>query len=599
LHPALLDAALHAMAFDPRTDNGAVPFSWQGLSLHASGATAVRVRLTRTGEGPMTLAVASPSGELIASVDALVTRTLSADQMQGDRRARDGLFGIDWLPASVPAEDASAAVAGRVHLLELDASPTGLAAHIREANPHITVQPRSHLTELADVEGPSVPGVVLVPVSGGADGGVAGAAHAVTSRVLGLVQLWLNDARFMDSRLVFVTRGAVSGVDPAAAAVWGLVRSAQSEHPGRFGLLDVDGAEASLAAVPSALAVDEPQLAVRAGEVCVPRLARVTSAEGDGVVWAGVEGSVLVTGGTGGLGALVARHLVSEHGVRDLLLVSRRGREAEGAGELVAELIELGARAEVAACDVADREALSDLFAQHAVGAVVHAAGVLDDGVIGSLTPERVDAVLRPKVDAAWNLHELTRDRDLSAFVLFSSAAGILGSAGQGNYAAGNAFLDALALHRRELGLAAVSLAWGAWAQEGMLAEADAERLARAGMPPLEAGEGLELFDAALATDEATIVPVKFDLPVLRAHGEVLPLLRGLIRGRSRRTVASSENAVSLVQRLRSLDDSEQHDVLLAMVRAEVAGVLGHVGGEAVEASRAFQDLGFDSLTAV
>ncbi|MER7438106.1 SDR family NAD(P)-dependent oxidoreductase, partial [Pseudonocardia alni] len=250
------------------------------------------------------------------------------------------------------------------------------------------------------------------------------------------------------------------------------------------------------------------------------------------------EGTVLVTGGTGGLGGLLARHLVATHGVRHLLLTSRSGADAPGAAELVSELGELGAQVSVAACDVTDADAVAALVAgvsgAHPLRAVVHTAGVLDDGVLASLTPGRLARVLAPKVDGAWNLHRATEHLDLDAFVLFSSVAGVFGGAGQANYAAGNAFLDALAAHRAAAGLPGVSLAWGAWGQEaGMTAgldERDVRRAAESGMPLLAAGQGLALFDAALATGRPALVPVRLDLATLHRRGTVPPLLRGLVR---------------------------------------------------------------------
>ncbi|MFD4984974.1 beta-ketoacyl reductase, partial [Streptomyces sp. NPDC058383] len=371
--------------------------------------------------------------------------------------------------------------------------------------------------------------------------------RSLTSRVLGQIQERLSDARFAESRFVFVTRGAVGGQDVAAAAVRGLVRSAQSENPGCFGLIDLDPAE-PIALPSTVLYTDEPQLIIRNGDVLAGRVVRQALNEHEeDLAWAAGEGSVLITGGTGGLGAVVARHLVAEHGVRRLLLVSRRGLAAEGAETLVDELTELGSDVVVEACDVSDRDALERLLSRHRVSAVVHAAGVLDDGVVGSLTPERLDKVLRPKVDAAWHLHELTHDQNLSAFVVFSSIAALFGSAGQGNYAAGNAFLDALMERRRAQGLPGVSLAWGPWDQSGgmtgTLSEADAERMARAGVPALSVDLGVALFDAALASGGAVVAPVRLDLPVLRAQGEVPALLRSLIRVRSRRVAAVAGSA--------------------------------------------------------
>ncbi|GLZ28442.1 hypothetical protein Lesp02_06320 [Lentzea sp. NBRC 105346] len=803
VHPALLDAALHALSLDGAELR--LPFSWHGVTAHASGATAARVRLT-TGE-QVSLAAFDTTGRPLVTVGSLVTRPVDAGRLTRP----DALFRVDWIPVPVPAAASDA----------------------------VFVSCRS--------------------------------VHAA----LNLVQSSLAES----ARLVVVTRGTtaarpgegVSDVD--GAAIWGLLRSAQSEHPGRFVLADIDDHEASLAVLRSAVALDEPQLAVRAGEVLVPRLVREDSSgeldlpaepwrldvveagsieglravprpldpladgrirvavraagvnfrdvvvclgmvpgqegvgsEGAGVVlevgpgvtgftpgdrvmglfdgafgpvatadarmvvpmpagwsfadaaavpvafltayyglrdlaglragesvlvhaaaggvgmaavqlarhwgaevygtaspgkWgtlramglddrhiassrttefsrafgkvdvvlnslagefvdaslallapggrfvemgktdirqgidgyrafdlseAGPErigellaevlalfergvltplpvtawdvrrapealrhlsqarhvgklvltmprpldpdGTVLITGGTGTLGGLVARHLVERHGIRHIVLTSRSGGESGVPG------------ARVVACDVADRDQLAALLStlDHPLTAVVHAAGVLDDGVIESLTPDRLDAVLRPKALGARNLHELTRDADLAAFVLFSSAAGVLGGAGQAGYAAANVVLDALAEQRRHRGLPATSVAWGLWAQASAMTGHLGDDERRRG---LATDHALALFDRAVASSRPMLVAMN---PMGREP--VSPLLRGLVRP-ARRVVGPEAGA------------ARQPTGLTELVRSHVAAVLGHASADDIAADRAFQELGFDSLTAV
>ncbi|MET0234480.1 MAG: SDR family NAD(P)-dependent oxidoreductase [Kibdelosporangium sp.] len=896
IHPALLDSALHALGLGAASENAnqnALPFSWNGVSLYATGASALRVRLTVSDT--IALEVADDAGRPVASIDSLVLRPVSAGQL-GETSQRDSLFRVEWVTAA--EADAWAGdwttVSGSLESLE------------------------------------AVPDAVVVTTEPGDSPDVV---RAATHRILGLLQSWLADDRFTSSRLVVTTRNAVAtgageGVtDLAGAAVWGLVRSAQSENPGRFVLADLDVTDPDSGELDAVLASGEPQVAVRSGVVLTPRLARPAGVlappadapawrldstgrgtlanltlvacpeavkplaagevrisvraaglnfrdvlnalgmypgdagpmgvEGAGLVtevgpgvidlvpgdrvmgllpWAfgpavvadhrvivklpahwsfvqgasvpvvfltayyaladladlqpgesllvhaaaggvgmaavqlakhwgaevfgtaspakqhslraqgladdhvassrtldfaddflartdgrgvdvvldslagdfvdaslrllprggrfvemgktdvrdpaavaashpevsyqafelfdagpdrirqvlgelmklfengalhplpiatwdvrrapeafrfvsqarhvgkvvltvpsamGSRGTVLVTGASGTLGGLVARHLVTEHGVRHLLLTSRRGQ----APELVAELTGLGATVTMAACDVADREALrgllADIPADRPLTGVVHAAGVIDDGVIGSLTPGRIDTVLRPKVDAAWNLHELTEEADLAEFVLFSSAAGLFGGPGQGNYAAANAFLDALAHRRRAGGLAATSLAWGLWDQRsaitGDLDEAGLKRMSRGGIQALSSAEGLALFDSAADLGEPAVVPMRLDLAGLRAQPQPHPLLRGLVRAPARRVVEAGTAAAaeSLRDRLAGLPAQDAERALADLVATHVAAVLGYPDAAAVDRDRSFRELGFDSLTSV
>ncbi|RZS32687.1 acyl transferase domain-containing protein [Herbihabitans rhizosphaerae] len=536
LHPALLDAVLHALDLVDGGSNGdgmRLPFAWTGVTLHAAGASSLRVRLAKADDG-VRFDIADAAGAPVASVRSLVVRELSPESLRSG--GNDSLYRLEWTEVSAARGEVPQTVVHRVESI-VDSTGDGVPTATREA------------------------------VNG----------------VLTAIQEFLAADAAEDSRLVVVTRDG----ELSHAAVHGLVRAAQAENPDRLVLVSSDDAPADLLA--TAIASGEPELAVREGRVLAPRLVRDQSTSGS----PNFGDTVLITGGTGGLGALVARHLVAVHGVQRLVLTSRRGLDAPGAVELRDELIGLGADAIVAACDVSDRDAVATLLSEHPVNAIVHTAGVLDDGLIASLTPERIDTVLRPKVDAAWHLHELAGE--LSAFVVFSSVAGTFGGAGQGNYAAANGFLDALAEHRRAAGQPAHALAWGLWAGAGMgssLAEADLLRAARDGLPAVSQEDGLALFDRALTADGGALLPLPLDLNALRTKGSALPsVLRGLVRVPARRAAAAAVVAGDTSR----LDERE----LLNLVRTHVAAVLGHASGDAVEPSRAFSELGFDSLAAV
>ncbi|MFY1593310.1 SDR family NAD(P)-dependent oxidoreductase [Micromonospora sp. WMMD737] len=626
VHPALLDGALQAMSiggFLGRMGDGAdatvprLPFAWTGVSLLAAGATALRVRVAAAGEVGVSFQVADATGAPVLHVDSLIMRRVSGDSLGAARSGRhESLFQVDWPPLPVPTGPVPAATRWVALGDDLALSAACEAAGAR-------VRTDVGLDSLGDLlaGGEPAPEAVIVPIGDAGDPtdpALAGQARATTHRTLAALRTWLADDRFAESRLVLVTRDAVAAgeqqvVNLRQAPVWGLLRTAQLEHPGRCQLVDLDDTPDSATALAAAIASGEPQLAVRAGQVRTPRLGRVPA--GVEPLPGGIDpdGTVLITGGTGVLGRILARHLATTHGVRHLLLAGRRGAAAEGIDDLVTELAGAGTEVTVAACDAADPDALSALLAgvpaAHPLTAVVHAAGVLDDGVLESMTPERVDAVAVPKIDAAWHLHRLTADANLAAFVLFSSAAATLGSAGQSNYAASNAFLDALAAHRRARGLAGISLAWGLWEQAsgmtGHLGDDDVRRMAEQGAAGLATEQALNLFDAAWRLDAAAVVPMRLDVGTLRGQAEagtLAPMLRALVRVPLRRSVDATgarSGGVQLSQRLAGLAGPERLKVVLDVVRANIAAVLGHAGADAVDPNRLFTDLGFDSLTAV
>jgi NAD(P)-dependent dehydrogenase (short-subunit alcohol dehydrogenase family)/acyl carrier protein len=519
--------------------------------------------------------------------------TEALDGKRGD--AEDDLLRVEWVPAG-PLEDTG----------EHDENSVALLGDLSGDFPAAGFLRFGDVTEAAQSYEPWDILVAESPAVSAADGELPPSVHRAVQHVLTLLQAWVTQDDLPDNRLVVVTRGAVAAsegeavVDLAGAAVWGLVRSAQSEHPDRITLVDIPegatGESVPWARIVAAAAI-EPQVAVRDGELLVPQLVRTTGGETARPSLA-ERGTVLVTGGTGALGAMFARHLVTAHGVRHLVLAGRRGARAPQADALRETLAELGAQVEFVACDVADRESVAQLLAgigeEHPLAGVVHVAGALDDGVVTSLTGERVAEVLRPKADGAWHLHELTQHLDLDLFVLFSSVSGVLGMPGQANYAAASAFLDGVAEHRRAQGLPAVSLAWG-------LFDDTAEAVKRLGLRPITAETAARLFDRALLEGPAAVVPAPLDLGRLAQDTVRVPaLLRSLLPARTVQGTGPAAGAEKpLAEQLAELPRSEAEQYVRDLVRRETATALGYASAGEVAPEVSFRDAGFDSLAAV
>ncbi len=601
LHPALLDAALQSVAIvmqvgDPTSEGSQyLPFAVQRFDLWRAGAASLwaQIRLESRSEELLRAAITlfDPQGLAVGRLEGLELRRVSAIAPPRAPQVEQLAFQLGWDRVEAPV-----GVPRRLGLLAAGAfSPptTGPGA-----------LPRVERQE--DAAG--LDGLVVVWESDPGEE-TSAAAHRMARQ--GLAQLQAA-VRSPGAPLIWVTRGALSTKPSEApclapSVLVGLARSARNERPElRLSLVDVpvDARPEDWEGWLSRLPAGEPELALRDGQLWAPRLVRASASTAS---TADLEhGTTLLTGGFGALGREVARWLVRDQRVRQLLITSRRGLSTEDDRSLVQELSDQGATVTVASVDAADRSALAALLLAipraHPLVGVVHTAGVLDDGLLDALTEERLARVLKPKVDGAWNLHTLTQGQDLRLFVVFSSAAGILGAPGQGNYAAANAFLDALAQHRRAAGLPGLSIAWGPWAGRGMAAQLGAVervRLERQGFRALRPEQGLALLAKAVAQPSPLMIAMDLDAAGLQravdASGVMVPpLYRRLLRA-----PASAATSLVLRQRLLALDPPHRLEPLLEAVRAEVAHALGLASKDDVKPSDAFRDLGIDSLSAV
>ncbi|WP_416975926.1 type I polyketide synthase, partial [Streptomyces sp. 4F14] len=589
IHPALLDAALHpALLLDPDGEEMRLPFAWTGVSLWATGATTARVRLSPHRD-TLCVTVADSAGTPVLSVDSLALLPVDPERLHSAARTGvDGLFTVEWTTVPGTAvEDLDCVTLGR------------------------------DVPDLAALAEGRVPSTVLFEVVVPSEGTVGERGRTAAEYTLRLVQDWLAEPRLADARLVLVTRQAVAvrpaeSVDAPAAAVWGLIRSAQAEHPGQFVLVDMDtdtdiGADTDgcRTALARALATDEPQLAVREGCPFVPRLTRAARPASTGPVL-DPDGAVLIAGGTGMMGGLVAEHLVRSWSVRRLVLAGRQGADAPGARELAERLTGLGADVRIVSADLADARSTAELVdSVDRLTGVIHAAGVLDDAVVTAQNPDRLATVWAAKASVAAHLDAATAHLPLALFLTFSSAAGVLGNAGQAGYAAANAFVDALVTRRRATGLPGLSIAWGLWARGSAMTrhldDTDLARLRAGGLKPLLDEQGLALLDAARAAadDTSLVVAAGVDVRALTADS-VPPILRNVAgRIRRRAAVGAAVDRAELETRLAGLDEGGRLRVVSDVVRECVAEVLGYRSADDVRVEANFKDLGFDSLTAV
>jgi acyl transferase domain-containing protein/acyl-CoA synthetase (AMP-forming)/AMP-acid ligase II/NAD(P)-dependent dehydrogenase (short-subunit alcohol dehydrogenase family)/acyl carrier protein len=529
-----------------------------------------------------------------------ITRHVLLDRPARLRAASGGqhesLLRMDWAPMT-SVRTAGLELAKRWAVVGQDVF--GLTASLVSAGVHVATYPDAAALHVSVVDGEPAPDVAVLccPDDMDTGGKLTTAAQEALRKVGGVLRTWVNDDWFARSRLVVLTRGAVAaGVedvrDLVHAPVWGLLRSLQVEFPNRFTLIDIDDLPPSAGVLPLAVAAEEPQLAIRSGIALMPRLKRASaSVDSDEVLSIDPRRTVVVSGADGTMGAALTRHLVAAYGARHLLLISPRGRADEATAQLQADLSELGAKVAVAACDVADRAALADVLGKlkRPITAVVHGEG--EHPAKPSSNRPRSD-VFRSVVDGAVNLHQLTKNADVTAFVMLCTVAGALGLVGSGEQAAANSFLDALARYRRKRDLAATFLAVGSTD-----APTTASRVGE-----LSTHEFAAMFDAATSAGLAQAVIMRINSAALReqtSSTEVPALLRGLIDVSARLATPDERDLSALRQRLVAMSTEEQDIFLLNLVRTEVAGVLGLTGAERAEPKKTFRELGLTSVTAV
>ncbi|WP_455713371.1 beta-ketoacyl synthase N-terminal-like domain-containing protein [Streptomyces zhihengii] len=627
VHPALLESVVH-LAHRPGAAAAPSAASWSGLRLAGEGTGALRVRLTPAGEGALRLDAFDTEGAPVAHAERIALRPAEPPREGQRRRAQDALLRLDWTPLTpAAAEPVPVAALGSA---EGAADGAGEGAAEGADRRHAGVA----ALEQAAADGATAPRLVLASVATPA-GPVPAAVREAAARAASLVRQWPAGGPLGGTTLVVLTRGAVATgdetPDAAQAAVWGVVRAAQSEHPGRFLLVDTDpdtapdtdpvteldsdpGTDPEAAGdtgtaadgLPWAAlhALDEPQLALRGGRVLAPRLTKAgATATATAPAPVDPDGTVLITGASG---ARFAEHLVTRHGARHLVLAAPADGTDTTAdalpAELPAALEALGADVRVVACDLTDRDQLALLLdsLEHPLTAVVHSAGDPVSGLIETLDDADLEGALRASVETAWHLHELTEGGELAAFVLFSSFEGLAGTPGRAAASAAGASLAALAGSRRAAGLPATALAWGHRADDdaGDLGEARLALAAQAGILPLSAALAHELFDRAVAGEEPLLAAVDLDPAVLReqARAGLLPaVLRGVVRVPARRTATGG----GLARRLAEVPEADREGVVLDLVRAQAAAVLGHDSADGVDGERAFKELGFDSVSAV